>query len=263
MRRAAPAAAALAGLAVGCAGCGGQGLSASGGGPPNVPSQPAPPPLTAVTTQAQPAPPGLPVRVPGTGTLTAYMNKAKVLRSRPGGRVVALMKRRTQWRSPRVATVVRRRGNWIGVLAPELRNGRVGWIDGRHDVELFRTPWSIVVDISKRVVVVRHAGRVVARTPVAVGRPAAPTPRGRFAVTDKLTTGTDFGPYGCCVLATTGHQPNLPQGWGGGDRIAMHATPSPETIGQAASTGCLRATNAVMRRLVRLVPLGTRVTIHD
>jgi lipoprotein-anchoring transpeptidase ErfK/SrfK len=112
-------------------------------------------------------------------------------------------------------------------------------------------------------VVVRHNGRVVARTRVAVGRPAAPTPRGRFAVTDKLTTGSDNGPYGCCVLALTGHQPAIPQGWGGGDRIAMHGTPSPETIGHAASTGCLRAYNSVMRALVRRVPLGTRVTIHD
>ncbi len=263
MRGAASAAPALAGLVLALAGCGGQGLSASGAEPPNVPSEPAPPPLTAVTTQAQPAPPGLPAHVPGTGTLTAYVTKAKVLRSRPGGRGLALLKRRTEWHSPRVLAVVRRRGNWIGVLAPELRNSHVGWIDGRHDVELFRTPWSMEADLSKRVVVVRHAGRVVTRTPVAVGSPSAPTPRGRFAITDKLQTGTDIGPYGCCVLATTGHQPNIPQGWGGGDRIAMHATPSPETIGQAASHGCLRATNAVMRRLVRQVPLGTRVTIHD
>ena len=58
------------------------------------------------------------------------------------------MKRRTEWRSARVVTVVRRRGNWLGVLAPELRNNRVGWIDGRRDARLFRTPWSIVADIS-------------------------------------------------------------------------------------------------------------------
>lgn len=263
MRRAAPVAALLAGLAALTAGCGGEGLSAGGAEIPSVPSQPARPPLTAQKAPHRVAPPGSPAQVPGTGTLTARVTRAKVLRSRPGGPRLALMKRRTEWRSPRVVTVVRRRGDWLGVLAPELRHGRVGWIDGRHAVELFRTPWSIVVDISKRLVVVRHGGRVVARTPVAVGRPAAPTPRGSFAITDKLTTGTDVGPYGCCVLATTAHQPYLPQGWGGGDRIAIHATPSPETIGQAASTGCLRATNAAMRRLVHLVPLGTRVTIHD
>jgi lipoprotein-anchoring transpeptidase ErfK/SrfK len=102
----------------------------------------------------------------------------------------------------------------------------------------------------------------VRRVPVAVGRPGTPTPRGRYGVTDKLTTGEDDGPYGCCVLALTGHQPHVPQGWGGGDRLAVHATPAPQTIGQAASLGCLRTTNAVMRRLVRQVPLGTVLTIR-
>jgi hypothetical protein len=256
-------AAALAGLVLSLAACGGEGLSAGGADQPTTTPPTAPRPLTAVPARPEPLPSGPSPRVPGIGTLTAYVTKAKVLRAGPGGRRVALMKRRTEWRSPRVVTVVRRRGNWLGVLAPELRNNRVGWIDGRQDVELFRTPWSIVTDISRRTVTVRHEDRVVLRTLVAVGRPAAPTPRGRFAVTDKLTTGSDSGPYGCCVLALTGHQPLIPQGWGGGDRIAIHATPSPETIGHAASTGCLRTTNAVMRRLVRRVPLGTRVYVHD
>jgi L,D-transpeptidase catalytic domain len=247
MTRAASAAA-LAGLVLSLAACGGEGLSASGA------ERPTPPRLW---------PAGGPAAVPGTGTLTAYVTRAKVLRARPGGRRLALMTRRTEWRSPRVVTVVRRRGSWLGVLAPELRNNRVGWIDGRHDARLFRTPLSIVVDVSRRTMTVRHKDRVVLRTLVAVGRPAAPTPRGRFAVTDKLATGSDTGPYGCCVLALTGHQPLVPQGWGGGDRIALHATPSPETIGHAASTGCLRTTNAVMRRLIRRVPLGTRVYVHD
>jgi lipoprotein-anchoring transpeptidase ErfK/SrfK len=238
MTRAASAAA-LAGLAVSLAACGGE-----------VPAKP------------KPRRPGL-APVPGTGTLTAYVTQAKQLRARPGGRRLVLMKPWTEWRSPRVVTVVRRRGNWLAVLAPELPNNRAGWIDGRRDVKLFRTPWSIVVDLSRRTVTVRHDDRLVLRTLVAVGRPASPTPRGRFAVTDRLTTGSDNGPYGCCVLALTGRQPLIPQGWGGGDRIAIHATPSPETIGQAATTGCLRTTNAIMRGLVRRVPLGTRVYVQD
>jgi len=266
--RLAVAAVALGGLAAGAAGCGGEGLSA-GQPPPTAPVsappvQSTPPPsLTAVPAQAKRPVGALPAHVPGTGTLTAYVRKAKVLRSRPGGKRIALMKRLTEWKSPRVVTVVRRRGDWLGILAPELRNGHVGWIDGRKDVELHRTNWSIVADISRRVATIRHDGRVYLRTRLAVGSPSAPTPRGRFAVTDKLTTGSDFGPYGCCILAFTGHQPSIPQGWGGGDRIAMHGTPTPQTIGQAASHGCLRVTNDVAAKLVDHVPLGTRVTIHD
>ena len=68
---------------------------------------------------------------------------------------------------------------------------------------------------------------------VAIGRPGSETPTGRFAVTDKLN-GASFGSYyGCCVLALNGHQPKLPAGWSGGDRLAIHGTNSPGTIGNA------------------------------
>jgi lipoprotein-anchoring transpeptidase ErfK/SrfK len=125
----------------------------------------------------------------------------------------------------------------------------------------YRTPWSISASLSRRVVVVRDGGRVVMRFPVAVGGPSTPTPVGRFAVTDKLLTNDPSSPYGCCILALSAHQPRTPQGWGGGDRIAIHATDLPGTIGSAASLGCLRAPEADARRLVRTIPLGTVVTI--
>jgi lipoprotein-anchoring transpeptidase ErfK/SrfK len=103
---------------------------------------------------------------------------------------------------------------------------------------------------------------VVARFPTAIGQPTSPTPTGRFAVTDKLLTQGGASPYGCCILATSAHQRSTPQGWGGGDRIAMHATDQPDSIGSAVSLGCMRAPENVMRRLVRVVPLGTLVTIR-
>ena len=75
---------------------------------------------------------------------------------------------------------------------------------------------------------------------MAIGRPESPTPTGRFAVTDKLD-GTAFSStYGCCVVALSGHQHRLPAGWQGGDRLALHGTDAPSTVGAAASAGCLR-----------------------
>lgn len=86
------------------------------------------------------------------------------------------------------------------------------------------------------------------------------TPPGDYSVTDALA-GPKLGPYyGCCVLAISGHQPNLPPGWIGGDRIAIHGTPGP--VGGAASLGCLRATDADMVDLFALVPLGAPVFIR-
>jgi hypothetical protein len=54
-------------------------------------------------------------------------------------------------------------------------------------------------------------------------------PPGRYTVTHKLD-GSRFGPYhGCCTLALSAHQPNLPPGWPGGDRLAIHGTDAPGT----------------------------------
>lgn len=255
MRRAAALAAALAPAALPAAGC------ADREDPdPAVQVQGAPPPPPLVTAPPGPADPP-PARIPGRGTVTAHVTADKVLRARPGGRRLALMRRRTTFGSARIVAVVERRGRWLRVLAPELANGQRGWIDGRRDVSLYRTDWSLTASVRRRLLVVRRGGRIVRRVTVAVGRPSTPTPTGRFAVTDKLTTGDADHVYGCCILALSGHQPSVPQGWGGGDRLAIHGTPSPQTIGQAASLGCLRADNAVMRRLVRDVPLGTVLRI--
>ena len=58
------------------------------------------------------------------------------------------------------------------------------------------------------------------------------------------------------------HQPKIAQGWGGGDRVAIHATPHTWTLGQAVSHGCVRSSNAALRQLMRRVRIGTPVTIH-
>ncbi len=125
-----------------------------------------------------------------------------------------------------------------------------------------REGYSLHADLSARRLELRRGGRRVRRITVAIGRPGSETPTGRFAVTDKLS-GPRFGPYyGCCILALNGKQPNLPAGWQGGNRLAIHGTSSPGTIGAAASAGCLRAGDADLRLLMRRVPLGTPVFIR-
>jgi len=193
--------------------------------------------------------------------LTVQVTRPVALRSAPGGPVVARLAPKTSFGSATVVPVVAQRGSWLGVITSALPNGRVGWISVDAALVAYRTPWSISASLRHRQVVVRDGGRVVMRFPVAIGGPSTPTPTGRFAVTDKLLTNDPSSPYGCCILALSARQPRTPQGWGGGDRIAIHATDLPETIGSAASLGCLRAPAADARRLVRTIPLGTVVTI--
>ena len=221
---------------------------------PAATTLPAPPPAPAPPAkQAKPRPrPDL-----------AIVRGSVPLRSRPNGRLLARAEERTEFGSQRVMSVAARRGPWLGVVTTEMPNGELAWVNANHrGLSLRRTRYSLHADLSGRWLELRRGRRVIRRLTVAIGRPGTDTPTGRFAVTDKLNGGS-FGPYyGCCVLALNGHQPNLPAGWQGGNRLAIHGTNSPGTIGAAASAGCLRAADADLQVLMRRVPLGTPVFIR-
>jgi lipoprotein-anchoring transpeptidase ErfK/SrfK len=182
------------------------------------------------------------------------------LRARPDGRVLATVPAHTEFGSPQTLAVAFRKGDWIAVRSPALGNRRVGWVRTRP-LHLVRRPVRLQVDLSRRVLLVREGSMVLRTISVAIGAPDTPTPTGRFYVTDKLS-GADFGAYyGCCILALSGRQPNLPEGWSGGDRLAIHGSPTP-TWGEAVSNGCLHAPEADLRYLMKTVPLGTTVRVH-
>jgi hypothetical protein len=180
------------------------------------------------------------------------------LRDAPGGSVVARLGPKTEFGSQRVLPVVHRRGDWLGVIASEIPNGKVGWIPARG-VRFVRVPVRLKVSLSQRRLRVISRGRTVRTMTVGIGASGTPTPTGWFAVTDGLR---GWGPYGCCILALSGHQPKLKQGWTGGDRLAVHGTPTGTIDGGGSSLGCLRADAADLRRLMRIATLGTRVFIE-
>jgi lipoprotein-anchoring transpeptidase ErfK/SrfK len=183
-----------------------------------------------------------------------------VLYDRPGGKKKVRIPARTDWGTARVLGVVRRTGNWLAVQAPELGNGEIGWIHASR-ATLGTVAYSLHVDLSRRRIEVRRDGKAVRRLRVAVGRPDHPTPKGRFSVTDKLKVTNPASVYGCCVLALSGHQTRLPEGWPGGDRLAIHATRNPTAIGHAVSLGCMRAATGDARWLIDKLPLGTPVFV--
>ena len=208
----------------------------------------APEPFAHATARPEPRP---------RGTLVALVEPGRVvaLRSAPGGPVVARLGAHTEFGSPRTFAVT---GPGLQVVTTELPNGRRGWVDGKGALRLSRTRVTLDVDLSTRVLRV-HVGRNVLRAMrVGIGAPGTATPTGRFAITDKLAGSRYSSVYGCCILALSGHQTNLPRGWTGGDRLAIHGG---STAG-AVSTGCLHTDEADLRYLMRVVALGTQVTIH-
>jgi L,D-transpeptidase-like protein len=235
----------------------------------------AAPAATAATASedSAPAQPQPASTVPGAAARSARADRPRPLHlvarapggvqlhDRPGGPARDALGATTEFGSPTVLGVAARRGRWLGVVTTARPNGKLAWVD-RRDVEVARIGYSLHADLSGRWVELRRKGRRIKRLKVAVGQPGSATPTGRFAITDKLSGGR-FGPYyGCCILALSGHQPNTPPGWTGDNRLAIHGTDSPGTIGAAASAGCLRAADSDLGLLMRRVPLGTPVFIR-
>lgn len=211
--------------------------------------------LAALTASPAPAPVHAPVFE------VAHVTRTVALRARPAGPVVARVGRWTEFGSPQTLGAVRSRGRWLAVISTARPNGSLAWVR-RSEVEVTETPFSLTLDRSRRLLVLRNGDRIIRRMTVGVGRPSSPTPTGRFAVTDKLSGGR-YGPfYGCCIIALSAHQTHLPAGWTGGDRIAIHGTNAAWTIGAASSAGCPHARDADLRALMRRVPLGTPVFIR-
>ena len=108
---------------------------------------------------------------------TAYVRRRVTLYRRPRGRKELRIAARTEWRSPRVLSVVRQDGDWLAVEAAELRNGQVGWMR-RDQARVDCVRWSLKVDLSKRALFVRKNGQHGAPMTIAVGGPGHPTPKG-------------------------------------------------------------------------------------
>jgi hypothetical protein len=243
-------------VAIPLAGCGG-----GGAGTRSDPAAPLEALRASVPLRVSLEPPPKPVAGPSYPLATVRPRQTIVLHASPDGRVVQRLGARTEFGSTRVFWIEKVRGDWLGVPVPEQPDGELAWI--RNDpraLVLSQTRFWITADVSRRLLELRYGNRVLDGFPVSVGSTGSPTPLGDYAITDGLV-GKGLGPwYGCCVLALSGHQPNLPAGWIGGNRMAIHGTPG--AVGGASSHGCLRASDPDMISLFARVPLGTPVFIR-
>jgi lipoprotein-anchoring transpeptidase ErfK/SrfK len=148
---------------------------------------------------------------------------------------------------------------WYRVKLPMRPNGSIGYVRPAA-VSVHRVATRIAVDLSRRTLELYRRGKLVLRTPVAVGSSASPTPIGRFYVDQRFRLTDPNGPYGPAALGVSAYSDVLTD-WPGGGPIGIHGTNQPWTIGYAASHGCIRVPNATMRRLVA-VAAGTPVVIH-
>jgi lipoprotein-anchoring transpeptidase ErfK/SrfK len=149
---------------------------------------------------------------------------------------------------------------WFKALLPVRPNGTTGFVRGK-DLAVSTTAYRLVLD--RRLFRLRlYRGCALARTyRVGIGTGATPTPVGQFYLTSltKLPDpGTVYGPY---AYGLSGFSDVL-KTWRYGGIIGLHGTNDPSSIGKRSSHGCIRMYNGDIRRLVKILPLGTPIEIH-
>ena len=146
------------------------------------------------------------------------------------------------------------------VTVPYSAPVRTGWIrlDG---VRLSRTAYSVQADLSEHSITVKRFEDTIMRIPAATGAAGSPTPPGRYFVVDRVAI-PEGGSFGTYAFGLSGIQPNLPDGWQGGNQLAIHGTSDPGSIGTSASAGCLRVSEGALERLKPVLRFGTPVIVE-
>jgi lipoprotein-anchoring transpeptidase ErfK/SrfK len=149
---------------------------------------------------------------------------------------------------------------WVRVPLSALPNGQEGWVprDALGDFHGVRT--HLIVDRARLRAYLLRDGRLIFETRIGVGRPRWPTPAGEFYVRVRLQHFRDSF-YGPIAFGTNARSPWLTD-WPKGGVVGIHGTNTPRLLPGRVSHGCIRMRNAAIRRLARLMPLGTPVTIR-
>ncbi|SET26985.1 Putative peptidoglycan binding domain-containing protein [Natronincola peptidivorans] len=134
-----------------------------------------------------------------------------------------------------------------GIVGPDTWNA-IG-LDPERRYPIPPEGYSIEIDLERKILTLKQFTETLETYPVAVGKPSTPTPVGDWQIIQKTTN--PGGPFG-----TRWMRINVP--WGG---YGIHGTDAPESIGTAASRGCVRMFNEDVNELYDIVPLGTPVKI--
>ncbi|WP_366923391.1 L,D-transpeptidase family protein [Metallumcola ferriviriculae] len=107
----------------------------------------------------------------------------------------------------------------------------------------------IEIDVTHKKLTLFIGEKMFGVYPVAVGKPATPSPIGHWLVKNKwLHPG---GPFGTRWMGL-----NVP--WGS---YGIHGTNNPASIGNAVSHGCIRMHNKDVEVIYPLLPIGTAVNV--
>ena len=233
---------------------------------------PAPAAGTALRTDV-PSAPGSALAVPSPHAMPtpaahtaawAPVRRRTVARRVPRGHRVARVGLRTPEGTTNLLEVIGRRRDahgrlWAHVRLAVLPNDTTAWVPRSALGGITTVRTHLYVDLDTRTATLMRGDEVALRAPVGVGRTGAATPTGRFYVRNRLTTYRSKA-YGPVAFGTSARSADLTD-WPAGGYIGIHGTDRPDLIPGRVSHGCIRMRNADIRRLARLMPIGTPVTV--
>lgn len=246
---------------------------------PLVPERPPPaepPPESPPPAAAPPSAPAKPPVPPRRRVLSnersrsrwAYVARRTWARARParGARRVRRLGLYTPDRTRELVLALEERrlrggATWVKVRLPMRPNGTTGWVAKGSLGRLRLVQTFLRVDRARRRATLFRRGRPIWRSPIGVGRPRWPTPRGRFYVRERLVSTDPNGLYGPFAFGTSAYSNTLTD-WPGGGIIGIHGTDQPKLIPGRISHGCVRLSNPRVLRLRHLMGLGTPVEIR-
>ena len=166
------------------------------------------------------------------------------------------------WGAAVTLPVVARRTHWLEVRVIGRPNGQLAWVPAA-DVSLTRTLYYIMVDLSRKHLLLFRGGKLRLYAPAGVGAPQTPTPVGRYFVA--FFTQSPNPGYGPFVIVTSGFASTVTDWEEQGTPVISVNGPLDSAAlivshGAAVSPGSVRLLDNDLQRL-RPVPTGTPIDV--
>jgi hypothetical protein len=201
-----------------------------------------------------------------TVTRWSHANLLGKIRAKPSAdsRTVGKLRWNTEDGMPEVYVVLQSRLDdddrvWFEIGIPGRPNGRTGWVREQQLSAPRVVETHLTIDRGALTATLRERGRTIWRSRVGVGAAATPTPKGTFWIRERLRNLGGDPLYGPWAFGTSAYSKLTD--WPGGGVVGIHGTNQPELIPGRPSHGCVRVPNDRIVKLVKLMPVGTPVTV--
>jgi lipoprotein-anchoring transpeptidase ErfK/SrfK len=223
-------------------------------------------PATAAEKKRSPRPAMVRISDERERTVWAYVDRRVRVRSRPSAkaRVIGRIAAATFYGRPEVVLALGhskvRGGLWTYVRYPGIGR-QTGWVPSSAISKQRPVATRLIIDRSRLQARLYRRGKRIFKARVGVGASQSPTPKGRSYIRERLVPADRDGLYGVLAFGLSAHS-KYRTDWPGGGQVGVHGTNQPELIPGRISNGCVRLSNRDIRRLGRLMPVGTPVLLR-